>query len=571
MVYGCQAGLDLVLVVVAKVRQASHPAIGLVLQPQFLVDAGLGLEVLVALQVATGGLSIAALATAVEQVVRVQLVKVRCLVGPGDTRLEGQGLAQGMGQVERGAPVVADDAVVVEAQAWGEHGTGRQLDIVLGEQREDLRRRRRVAPAAGQAVDRAAFAGALGVGAGVVEFLLHPLAAQGQGLVKADAQGQIDLAVGGEVAQHRGVEAGIAENALGAASQALVDAAVTGFFVLQVGHGAAEVPFAAMGQRVVFTVGAVGFVAEHALYIGVAVGVLGIAGIEVALAAEPGLDIHRLLRGQTPAEQTVEVLVAHAFAASGQGSSLITGALRFVALVDVPIIGVGLGHIAIDPVTEVLGQWAIEAEAHALGRAFVLVRREGGVHRGVAVGFGPGLLGDDVDHPAGRAVTVAGSSGATDDLDSLDLVGRHPVGVATAVTLAAPAVAHRVAAADRLAVDQNQGVLRAHATNVDLAVVATLAAGGVAGQVDSRHGADDLRQVVGGRALLDVFSRDHRHAWGLFGFFFGGGDDGLGLQYQRWRLAVLWAFGGGVYGAGQQVAAGQQEGNQRAQRTGRHR
>lgn len=69
-----QAGLDLVLVVVAKVRQAGDHTVLAVLDAQFLVDAGFGLEVGVALQVTAFGRAIATLTVAVQQVVGVELV-----------------------------------------------------------------------------------------------------------------------------------------------------------------------------------------------------------------------------------------------------------------------------------------------------------------------------------------------------------------------------------------------------------------------------------------------------------------------------------------------------------------
>ena len=68
-------------------------------------------------------------------------------------------------------------------------------------------------------------------------------------------------------------------------------------------------------------------------------------------------------------------------------------------------------------------------------------------------------LGDDVDHAAGCAVAVAGRSRATQHFDVVDGFGRHPVHVAPGVSLAPPAVAHRLAAVDRLAVDEDQRVL----------------------------------------------------------------------------------------------------------------
>ncbi len=298
----------------------------------------------------------------------------------------------------------------------------------------------------------AAFLGVLGVGAGVVELLLGPLAAEGQGLLVAQVQRQVDLAVGGQVAQGGGVEAGVVgvEDTFGAAGQAFVDPAVAGLLVLQVGQRAAEVPFAAMGDRVGLAVHAVGLVAEHLLHVVVAVGVLRVAGVDVALAAEAGLELEGLLGRQAPAEQPVDVLVAHAFATGGEGAGLLAGAVGFVAGVDVPVVRVGLGDVAVDAVAEVFRERPVETEAHPFAGAFGLVLREIAVDAEITVGFRAGLLGDDVHHAARRAVAVARRRRAADHFDALDLVGRHPVGVAAAVALAAPAVAHRVARADRL-------------------------------------------------------------------------------------------------------------------------
>ncbi|MNP13420.1 hypothetical protein D3C76_1057010 [compost metagenome] len=265
-----------------------------------------------------------------------------------------------------------------------------------------------------------------------------------------------------------------------------------------------------------------------------------------------------------PAQQAIDVLVAHAFAAGGQGAGLVAGALGLMAGVDVPVIRVGLGDVAVDAVAEGVGERAVEAEAHALGGAFVTVLGKVLVNGHVAVGFARGLLGDDVDHPAHGPGAIAGRGRATDHFDALDLVGRHPVGITARVALASPAVAHRTAAADRLAIDQDQGVFRAHAADVDLPVVAALATGGVAGQVDSRHGADDLRQVVGRRAFLDVLGGDDRHARRLLGFFQCSGHHVLAFQLDGRRLV-----GGGLHGAAQQAAGQQQEGGER-KRAGRH-
>lgn len=334
-------------------------------------------------------------------------------------------------RLSEGAPVVADHTVVIETQRRGEHGAGEQLDVVFGEQREDLCLRSGGAAAAGQAVDGAAFAGGLGVGARVIELLLAPFAAQGQGLVAPGVQWQVQLAVGGQVTQGRGVEVGAAEDAFGTTGQPFVDPLVTGLFVLQEGHAAAEVPVAPVGEGEVFAVQDVGLLAQHALDVGIGVGVLGIAGVDVALAAEARFQLQGLLGRQAPAEQAVDVLVAYPLSAGGQGADLVAATLGFMAGIDIPVVRVGLGDIAVHAVAQGIGERPVEAEAHPLGGAFVTVLGEVLVHGHVAVGLAGGLLGDDVDHPAHGAGAVAGGSRAADHFDALDLVGGHPVGVAT--------------------------------------------------------------------------------------------------------------------------------------------
>ena len=135
-----------------------------------------------------------------------------------------------------------------------------------------------------------------------------------------------------------------------------------------------------------------------------------------------------------------------------------------------------------------------------------------GIERDLAVPFLRRLPGDDVDHAAGGSIAVACRGRPADDFDALDLFRRHPVAVTARVALPAPAVAHGRPAIDRLAVDQDQGVFRTHAAQVDLPVVAALAACRVAGEVDARHGADDLREIVGGWFPGDIFGGDDRHA-----------------------------------------------------------
>ena len=134
-----------------------------------------------------------------------------------------------------------------------------------------------------------------------------------------------------------------------------------------------------------------------------------------------------------------------------------------------------------------------------------------------------GLLGDDVHHTTRCARAIAGSRRATDDFNALNCFYWHPVGVATGVTLAAAAHFCAIARLHGLAVNQDQGVFRAHATDVNLAVVAVLARGGVACQVDAGHGANQLRNVVGWCALDQFFLRDHRDAERLLEFLLGRG------------------------------------------------
>ena len=134
-----------------------------------------------------------------------------------------------------------------------------------------------------------------------------------------------------------------------------------------------------------------------------------------------------------------------------------------------------------------------------------------------------GFFGDYIHHPAGGAVAVAGGGRAANHFDAFDHLRRHPAGVAAGVAFAAPAKAHGIAAGDRLAIDQDQGVFRTHAADINLAVIAALAAGGVAGQVDPRHGANDLRDVARRRAFADLIGGDGGDARRLQ-ILLGGGD-----------------------------------------------
>src|SRR5690606_4292477 len=133
-------GLDLVARVVAEPRDAGDPVVTAERDAQLLVDAGFSIQLFVALQVAAAVSAPAARATAVEQGVGVELGEFRRCVGAVDAGLAGEIATQLLGQVERGAAVAADGAVMVEAQARREDGAGTQLDVVLHEPRRNARR-----------------------------------------------------------------------------------------------------------------------------------------------------------------------------------------------------------------------------------------------------------------------------------------------------------------------------------------------------------------------------------------------------------------------------------------------
>ncbi len=135
------ARFNLVAVVVAEPGHARQPAVAFPLQTDLFVDAGFGFQVVVTHHVAAHavGTGVAALAFAVQQIVRVGLIQARRFVGARDPHLQREVIPQTLRQVERRAPVIAHDSVMIEAQGRGQHGAVGQLHVVLGEQGEDLR------------------------------------------------------------------------------------------------------------------------------------------------------------------------------------------------------------------------------------------------------------------------------------------------------------------------------------------------------------------------------------------------------------------------------------------------
>jgi len=246
-----------------------------------------------------------------------------------------------------------------------------------------------------------------------------------------------------------------------------------------------------------------------------------------------------LLGGELPAEQAVDVLVAHAFAPRhyAVGGGLGGG-------VDTRVIGVGLVQAAIHTKHQIIRDRPAEVEVGTFAHAFGVVFRRQVVGGQRAAELARRALGDDIDHPAHCPGTVACRCRAAQDLDALDLFGRYPVGFTTGIAVAAPAIALGIARRRRLAVNQDQGVFRAHAAQVDLAVVAAGTAGAVAGEVDPRFAADDIGQVIGRRALLDIFGGDDRHPRRLLQFLCSGAQYAGFFKLQRLAGTIHRQIGG---------------------------
>ena len=140
-----------------------------------------------------------------------------------------------------------------------------------------------------------------------------------------------------------------------------------------------------------------------------------------------------------------------------------------------------------------------------------------------------GLVGDDVDHAAGRLVAVQHGTGAAHDFDALHAVERDR----------RPADAAHVDRVEALAVEQDQGIAAggfAEAADVDRGVDAEAAVEGA--HVDAGAALEHARQVAR-RRVADVVARDDADVGRHVGVGFaeaGGADDdrvevgGLGLR-----------------------------------------
>ena len=365
-------------------------------------------------------------------------------------------------------------------------------------------------------------------GGGIFHALLVPLGTQRQVLVNEEINRQVDFAVQHHVGQIGVGEFIAVEQAFRTARQPFTQTGVAGVLVLRpVAGGNAVIPAAVPGHREVLAIDTVGLFAvvlfHQAAGAVVVVGVLGITGVEVILTAVARLKFQRLHRRKVPAHHAVDVFIFYTLAASRQRVGVGTGTVRLVTLVDVPRVGLGFVQIAEHAEAEVAAQRAAQAEVGAFGGTFILVLRRIQVGVPGAVPLVVEFFGDDVHHAACRAVAVARGGRAADHFDALDHLRRHPAGIAAGVTLAAPAQTDGVTAGHRLAVDQDQGVFWPHAADINLTVIPALAAGGVTGQVNAWHGADDFRHVARGRVFPDLIGGDGRYPRRLQ-ILLGGGD-----------------------------------------------
>ncbi|MNO53188.1 hypothetical protein D3C76_436260 [compost metagenome] len=456
-----------------------------------------------------------------------------------------------MRQVQAGAEVVAEGFVVVEAQARGDGGVANN-DVVFDEQRVALGGHLRVAAieAADRVVATAARVETLRAErALIVQRLVQVLPPQGQHMFgAAHRERQVHFTAQACIAQPRHGRAAVVDRAFRATGQAFVEAPVAHVFIGQGGLAGAPGEVAQVGQVVGVALHHVGLVAIQAgdqLDIAATVAVHGVAGVEVALAAVAGAGFEAVLIVELPAQQAVDVLVAHAFAASRQRTVGMAG-------VDVQVVGIGLGQATVQAEPKVFGEPAAQVEVGAAAGTLSAVFGHLRVQADAALELIGRALGDDVDHPAHGAGAVTRRRRPAQDLDALDRFGRHPVGFATGVTVAVPAVAHGVTGAGRLAVDEDQGVFRPHAAQVDLPVVAARTAGAVAGQVDPGLATDQLGQVIARRVTLDVFFGDDRRTQCLPRLALGGDEGVLDDQgifssryFQHFTRALLFGVGCG--------------------------
>ena len=297
-----------------------------------------------------------------------------------------------------------------------------------------------------------------------------------------------------------------------------------------------------MGQRQRGALQHVGFLARQIGQRG-AFGHLGIdrleqrvGRVEIALTAIAQFDPPCIGGIGAEFQQGADIDIGDAFGPGGDAFAILGR-----GGVDVGIVAFGLVQVQIGAERQHIGDRPGGDDIGAIGRAFVLAFGQFGKEGGGGFPLDRGL-GDDVHDAASRAGAVARRRRAANDLDPLDRGGRHPVAVATGVPLARAAHPHGVARQGRTPVDQDQGVFRSHPAQVDLTVVAALAGGGVAGQIDARLGFHQFGHVIGNEIVLNILGGDGRGAERLFQLLRRGVDD------DRAEIGVIAGFG--LFGRG---------------------
>ena len=175
----------------------------------------------------------------------------------------------------------------------------------------------------------------------------------------------------------------------------------------------------------------------------------------------------------------------------------------------------------------ILNNRTAQIKADTAGCTLFAVLRLIGIKIDLAFKFFRHFFGNNIDHAAHRARTVTGRRRTAQNGDGFDFFNRHPVAVAARIAFTAHTDTLGLARINRLAVNQNQSVFRAHTAQVDLTFVATLTCCRIAGQIDTGHGADKFGNIIGCRAFVDVVFRNTRYAERLLQLFLGSNVNGI--------------------------------------------
>ena len=148
-----------------------------------------------------------------------------------------------------------------------------------------------------------------------------------------------------------------------------------------------------------------------------------------------------------------------------------------MALVDITRIGLGFIQVTEQAEAEIPAKRAVEGKVSAFGRPFLFVFRRVEIGVPGAVPLVAAFFGDDIHHATCGTVTVTRGGRPAQNFNAFDHLGGDPRSIATGITLAAPAETHGITAGHWFTVDQDQRVFGSHTANINLTVIATLAAG----------------------------------------------------------------------------------------------